>query len=97
MRVTLTTNDTRARIVVSDEGPGFAAEEAERAFSRFWRGKGGGSGPGRGSGLGLSIAYWIMSCHDGSISLENHPGGGATVHLELPLEVSSCTPADAVA
>ena len=91
VRVTLAEAAGRARIVVSDEGPGFAAAEAERAFSRFWRGKGGG--PGRGSGLGLSIAHWIMKVHDGTIELENHPDGGATVRLEMPLDTSADAPA----
>lgn len=77
--------DGCAVVEISDQGPGFAAEEAERAFSRFWRGANGGVGPGRGSGLGLSIARWIMERHDGRIILSNHDGGGATVRLEMPL------------
>jgi len=89
--VTLGQQGGRARIVVSDEGPGFAAEEAERAFSRFWRGKGTRGGAGRGIGLGLSIAHWIMKVHDGTIQLENLPDGGATVRLEMPVN----RPADA--
>ena len=92
VRVSLAETGARARIVVSDEGPGFTAEEAERAFSRFWRGEGRG-GSGRGSGLGLSIAHWIMKVHDGTIELENHPDGGATVRLEMPLDTSVDAPA----
>ncbi len=75
-----------AVVTVSDDGPGFAAEEVERAFSRFWQGRPGTKGKGRGSGLGLSIARSILERHDGAIRLENHEGGGATVRLEVPLD-----------
>jgi two-component system OmpR family sensor kinase len=75
----------RAVVEISDQGPGFVAEEAERAFGRFWSGTDGKAGSGRGSGLGLSIARWIMERHDGRIALSNHDGGGATVQLEMPL------------
>lgn len=77
--------EDRAVVEISDEGPGFGAEEAERAFGRFWSGTDGKAGSGRGSGLGLSIARWIMERHDGRIALSNHEEGGATVRLEMPL------------
>ncbi len=85
VRVTLEVEDRHAVVSVSDEGPGFAAQEAERAFARFWRGDKSAGGRGRGSGLGLSIARWILDRHEGDISLENHKKGGATVRLVLPL------------
>lgn len=87
VRVTLERQDDLAVVNVSDEGPGFAPEEAERAFSRFWQGRRAAAGQGRGSGLGLSIARWILERHDGAVRLENHEGGGATIRLELPLDL----------
>ena len=40
---------------ISDEGPGLAREERERAFDRFWRNR-----SGEGSGLGLAIVRRLV-------------------------------------
>jgi signal transduction histidine kinase len=65
---------------VSDEGPGFPPEIAERAFERFTRGD-----PARtrgGAGLGLSIVRAIAEAHGGSAEIVT--GRGGTVRLWLP-------------
>ncbi|KIC47833.1 HAMP domain-containing histidine kinase [Tateyamaria sp. ANG-S1] len=86
VHVDLTCEQGRAVVKVSDCGPGFAAEETERAFSRFWRGPARSGKSARGSGLGLAIARWIMEQHDGTITIENHTEGGATVRLDMPVD-----------
>jgi signal transduction histidine kinase len=40
---------------------------------------------GQGTGLGLSIAYGIIKDHQGTISVVNRPGEGATFRIQLPL------------
>jgi signal transduction histidine kinase len=50
---------------VVDEGPGLTAEERERAFDRFWRGR----GSGEGSGLGLAIVKRLVAADDGRVEL----------------------------
>ncbi len=63
----------RARITVSDDGPGIPASERERVFQRFYRLDASRSTPG--SGLGLSLVGAIVKLHDATISLEdNQPG-----------------------
>lgn len=74
-----------ASILVRDRGPGFTPEEAGRAFARFFRGSPARGRSGRGAGLGLSIARWIVEQHGGAISIDSHPGEGATVRIDLPL------------
>ncbi len=68
------------RLVVSDNGPGIAAEDRARAaqpFARFGPGKQGGSG------LGLSLVAAIARLHRGRLELEsNEPG--LRVVVELP-------------
>ncbi len=71
----------RLRLVVSDDGPGIAADEAEHLFQRFYR-----SADGRdrdGSGLGLAIARAIVEAHGGEIWAEPSRAGGR-VCFELP-------------
>ncbi|HEX7276223.1 MAG TPA: HAMP domain-containing sensor histidine kinase, partial [Acidimicrobiales bacterium] len=76
-----------ATLVVSDDGPGMAAEEAARAFDRFWQagGDGAGSQGQRGTGLGLSIVAEIVAAHGGEIRLDTAPGAGATFTITLPV------------
>ena len=65
---------------VSDEGDGFAADFAGRAFERFARGE-----PSRkrdGTGLGLAIVRTIAEAHGGRA--EVRPGPGGTVRIWLP-------------
>jgi signal transduction histidine kinase len=65
---------------VSDEGPGFTPDFAERAFERFARGD--LARTRDGTGLGLSIARAIAEGHGGRAEIV--PGGGATVRIWLP-------------
>ncbi|MBY5935108.1 HAMP domain-containing histidine kinase [Tateyamaria omphalii] len=95
VHVDLTCEQDRAVVKVSDHGPGFAAEETERAFSRFWRGPARGGKSARGSGLGLAIARWIMEQHDGTITIENHSEGGATVRLDMPFDAEGMNDTEA--
>lgn len=67
-------------LTVTDEGPGIAAEDAERVFERFYRADPARPGSSGGAGLGLSIARWIVDLHGGDIiPTPNHPTGCAMV------------------
>jgi signal transduction histidine kinase len=73
-------------IDVSDEGPGFPAEFAPRAFERFARGDSARTrGHGAGAGLGLAIVRTIVEAHGGTAAIVENPSGGATVRLHIPL------------
>lgn len=76
---------TSGRVIsldVRDDGPGFAPEFVSRAFER------GVSGEGR-TGLGLSIVKEIVAEHGGRVEVRSGPGGGAEVHVELPVDLRS--------
>ena len=66
---------------VTDEGRGFPAGFAQRAFDRFSRGD---EARGRGgTGLGHAIVQAIAEAHGGSAGIGNREGGGADVWIAL--------------
>ena len=73
--------DGRAELVVADDGPGIPDAHRRDVFGRFWRAP---TAKTSGSGLGLAIAEWIVAAHDGSVELDERPGGGARFTVELP-------------
>lgn len=72
----------RARASVTDRGPGFPAEDLERAFERFYQAD--VRHRATGSGLGLALARSIARRHGGAVTAANRTGGGARVSLLLP-------------
>jgi two-component system sensor histidine kinase HupT/HoxJ len=73
--------DTTAAIEFHDNGSGIAADNLARVFDPFFTTK----PVGQGTGLGLAISYGIVERHGGSLSVANHPDGGAVFTLRLPL------------
>ncbi|MGW2371017.1 MULTISPECIES: sensor histidine kinase [Kitasatospora] len=74
------------RVRVVDDGPGMTPEARAVAFHRF------GNPKARGSGLGLAIVHRLITVNGGTIALEETPGGGLTVVLDLPLWHDRRTP-----
>jgi signal transduction histidine kinase len=73
------------RIVVEDHGPGVPTEQRERIFQPFARGNTQTDRTaGTGMGLGLAICKRIVMGHNGAISVEDRPGGGARFVVKLP-------------
>ncbi len=71
--------DDKIILTVRDHGPGVPAAIADRIFDPFYTTK----GVGKGLGLGLSISYNIVKDFGGSLSVSNHPEGGAVFRIEL--------------
>jgi signal transduction histidine kinase len=65
---------------VLDDGPGVPEADRETIFRRFWR-RDRTSGDSRG--LGLAIVARVAEAHDGSVTVENRPEGGAIFTLRL--------------
>jgi signal transduction histidine kinase len=84
--------DERARLTVSDTGPGIPAEDLAHIFERFYRGEKSRTRPrdGKGFGLGLSIAYWIVRNHGGQIDVNSKEKQGTTFCIWLPLAKDNC-------
>lgn len=69
-------------IIVADRGPGFAEGEELRIFEKFHRGRG-VTAPG--AGLGLAIVRGVVEAHGGTVTASNREGGGAEMHVLLPI------------
>jgi signal transduction histidine kinase len=74
-------------IDVSDQGPGFSAEIAPRAFERFARGD--GARTRGGAGLGLAIVRTIAEAHGGTATIVDPSSNGTTVRLRIPLDTEA--------
>jgi len=68
-------------VLVSDTGCGIPEKEIENIFEPFFTTK----EEGKGVGLGLSVAYGIMTRHNGSIEVESELGKGSTFKVMLPV------------
>jgi signal transduction histidine kinase len=84
--------DSRARLTITDNGPGITQEDLPHIFERFYRGEKSRTRQkeGKGFGLGLSIAYWIVRNHGGQIEVESRTGQGTTFCVWLPLSQGDC-------
>jgi len=81
IRLSLSPVNGHWRLTIQDEGPGIPAEEKERIFERFYRGR---RGDQQGTGLGLAIVKHIALAHGGRVEVESEPGEGARFSLILP-------------
>jgi len=75
----------RVAIIVRDHGPGVSPSITERIFDPFFTTK----GVGKGLGLGLSISYNIIKDFGGSLTVTNHPEGGAVFRIDLDAMVTA--------
>jgi two-component system sensor histidine kinase GlrK len=82
-------DDDRLRIEVTDDGPGFSAEDRARAFEAFYQGRTPAGGMVRGTGIGLSIVHEFAVALGGRAEILDRPGGGALVRVDLPLRGES--------
>ncbi len=68
-------------VTVADTGPGIPAEDRERIFEKFARGKNAGT---EGAGLGLAICRELVERMGGTIWVESEPGRGSVFGFTLP-------------
>ncbi len=78
------TNDS-AIIAIRDHGPGLPDYALPRLFERFYSLKHQLTGR-KGTGLGLCFVKEAAELHHGTVTLTNHPEGGALALLTLPLQ-----------
>lgn len=89
VHLTVGVDGSRARIEVSDTGPGIPPGERDHVFERFYRGSvGRRSG---GSGIGLSVVKQLVDAHGGEVLLGTSPSGGACFVVLFPSAAGTLT------
>ena len=68
-------------IRIRDFGPGIPEDELPLVKHKFYK----GSSKARGSGIGLAVCDEIILLHNGTLTLNNAPGGGTEVLIRLPV------------
>ena len=74
----------RARLVVSDQGPGIPPAERSRIFVRFYRADTEATLRTRGAGIGLSILRDFAERSGALVTVDEAPGGGARFTIDFP-------------
>ncbi len=82
VRVSVSTRDRVARIVVEDDGRGIPQADLDHVFDRFWR------GPSvrhtTGSGVGLAVVQELVHAHNGEVMVSSEEGHGAHFVVTIP-------------
>jgi signal transduction histidine kinase len=86
LRVTGSKSDGFVEITVEDSGVGIDPAVAERLLEPFFTTK------PTGTGLGLAVVKRFAEGHDGTVSIEGGPTGGARVTIRLPHATAGATP-----
>jgi signal transduction histidine kinase len=76
------TNQTHCTLWVRDAGPGLEPGTRPHLFEPFFTTK----APGQGTGLGLYTSYALIQGLGGTLTLADHPEGGAVATITLPLQ-----------
>jgi two-component system sensor histidine kinase RpfC len=77
------------RFSIRDTGIGIPASERERIFRPFEQIDGGLSRRHNGTGLGITIAKTLVDMLDGSIGLDDNPGGGTHFWVDIPFALAT--------
>jgi PAS domain S-box-containing protein len=84
VRLTLSGDDERITLTVSDTGVGVPADQQPLLFRRFHRVRGSGGRSNEGTGIGLALVQELVRLHDGEVGVRSVEGEGATFTVQLP-------------
>jgi len=91
VEITLTESDTDVRLRIRDHGRGIPADQRTRVFERFERAVGRNEYRS-GFGVGLWVVGQLVEAMQGSIVIEDAPGGGALFLVSLPKSIKEELP-----
>lgn len=70
--------DGELELSVRDHGPGVPLDQRDRIFEAFTTGR------AQGTGLGLAVTRRVVDLHGGTITIDDHPDGGAIFRVRIP-------------
>ena len=76
-------------VAIVDHGEGIPEQIRDNIFQRFWRADSSRTRETGGSGLGLAIVASIVAALNGTVAVEDTPGGGATFRVSFPIAPES--------
>ena len=83
--VKVETSGNRARVSVSDAGPGLAPGSLKKVFDDFYREDNSLTRSAKGTGIGLALVRKFAQALGGRVFAANNRGPGCTITIELPL------------
>ena len=89
VRITVTEEEKRLIIRVSDTGCGVPEQYRESIFQPFFRVDKSRSRENGGVGLGLSLVWEIVTLHGGEVRVEESSENGTTIAVKLPLDTQT--------
>ena len=72
------------RLVVEDDGPGIPRELRREVVEPFRQGPSAAVSARPGTGIGLTLVHRLVELHRGVLRVEQRPGGGARMVVDLP-------------
>jgi len=84
--VTVTADETHAKLAVTDSGIGISPEDLETIFDEFRQADGSTTRRYEGTGLGLAICQKLSRLLLGRVSVESQMGEGSTFTATIPLK-----------
>lgn len=86
VHLSLSCEDNKADMTVTDTGMGIGREDLRRVFERFYKADAARERSEGGAGLGLSISWEIVRAYSGEIRIDSSAGEGTsvTVLFDLP-------------
>ena len=76
-------------VTMRDTGVGFAAEDLDRLFDRFYRADNLRGRSVEGTGIGLSLVRGLVELHSGTVEIDSELDRGTTVTIRLPQSSSA--------
>jgi signal transduction histidine kinase len=93
IRIIAARHNGSLKLVVSDTGIGIPAQDLNRIFEEFHRGRSANGKKYHGTGLGLAIVKRLVDLLGGSIEVSSEVNVGSTFTVTLPLDHNSKTAA----
>jgi len=84
LRIVSRRQDDGVIVQIIDNGPGIAPAIRSRIFDPYFTTK----PPGGGTGVGLAVSLGIVESHNGSLTVDCPPEGGAVFQVRLPIQSS---------